>query len=152
MMELYQSSGLSRVIKLLALLNQLSRIEKPTLLASVGFTHSYDEVDSARLNSTYQYILQNFQSHIDLNKIADIASINANSFYRYFKSKTNKTFSSFLLEIRVGHACKLLLNTDMKISEVCYGSEFNNLSNFNRYFKLIIDKTPSEYRNFNCWC
>jgi AraC-like DNA-binding protein len=75
-----------------------------------------------------------------------VANLSPKAFCRYFKSKTRKTFYNFLLEVRVAHACNLLLEKDMTVYEVCYESGFNNLSNFNRYFKKIINKTPFEYK------
>jgi AraC-like DNA-binding protein len=75
-----------------------------------------------------------------------VANLSAKAFCRYFKSKTRKTYYDFLLEVRVAHACNLLLEKDMTIYEVCYDSGFNNLSNFNRYFKKIMNKTPLEFK------
>jgi AraC-like DNA-binding protein len=68
------------------------------------------------------------------------------AFCRYFKSRTKKTYSQFLLEMRVGHACKLLAETDYSIAVVSYESGFMNFSNFNRKFKQITGNTPMAYR------
>ncbi|SOE20335.1 AraC-type DNA-binding protein [Spirosomataceae bacterium TFI 002] len=146
MEEILEAEGLARVIKLLDLLNSFSLTDERLPLASIGFSHSYDKVDAERLNNIYQYVLANYQQEISLSDISDIANVSVNSFCRYFKSKTNKTFSSFLLEVRIGHACKLLLNSDLNVFQVCYESGFNNLSNFNRYFKQFTGKTPSQYQ------
>jgi AraC-like DNA-binding protein len=81
------------------------------------------------------------------DELCACSQLSVKAFCRYFKSKTRKTFYDFLLEVRVTHACNLLLEKDMSIYEVCYESGFNNLSNFNRYFKKIMDKTPSNYKH-----
>lgn len=143
--HLFESEGFYRIISFFNILAELCKIEHKALLTSIGFSHSYDAIDSERLNNIYQYVLGNFDKEITLDEISSIANLSVNSFCRYFKTKTNKTFSNFLLEIRIGHACKLLLETDLNISQVCYESGFNNLSNFNRYFKKFTHKTPTQY-------
>ena len=116
-----------------------------SLLSSLGFSQTYDSIDSERLDNIYQYVLSNFDREISLEEISGVANLSVHSFCRYFKTKTNKTFTNFLLEIRIGHACKLLLETDLNISQICFECGFNNLSNFNRYFKKFVQKTPTEY-------
>ena len=105
-----------------------------------------EKAETNRLNKVFQHVSDNFQRKITLSEIASVANLSAKAFCRYFKSKTRKTFYDFLLEVRVAHACNLLLEKDMTIYEVCYDSGFNNLSNFNRYFKKIMNKTPSDYK------
>ena len=68
------------------------------------------------------------------------------AFCRYFKKLTHKTFTHFVNEFRVVHACKLLSEQQLPISEVCFESGFNNLSHFNKSFKKITEKSPTEYR------
>jgi len=68
------------------------------------------------------------------------------SFCRYFKKKTNQTFMEYVKRVRIGIAAKLLAETDKPVTQICYECGYNNLANFNHYFKVIMDKTPSEYR------
>jgi transcriptional regulator GlxA family with amidase domain len=68
------------------------------------------------------------------------------SFCRYFRKKTNKTFMDYVKSVRIGIAAKLLAETDKQITHICYECGYNNLANFNHYFKTIMKKTPSEYR------
>ncbi|GHB63601.1 AraC family transcriptional regulator [Persicitalea jodogahamensis] len=145
MEQLHRSEGIQRIILLFSILAELTEIETESQLASVGFSHTYDAIDSERLNSIYQYVLSNFQREITLAGISSVANLSVHSFCRYFKTKTNKTFSNFLLEVRVGHACRLIIETDLNISQVCFECGFNNLSNFNRYFKKFVGKTPTQY-------
>lgn len=145
MERLTDSQGIYRLVLLFSILAELSGQETDNQIASVGFSHSYDARDSERLNNVYQYVLTNFDREITLEEISDVANLSVNSFCRYFKTKTTKTFSNFLLEVRVGNACKLLLNSDLNISQICFECGFNNLSNFNRYFKKFAGKTPTQY-------
>ncbi len=144
-LDLHESKGLDRIINLFQVLAFLGKNDENKLLSSMGFAHSYDSIDSERLDNIYQYVLSNFDKEISLNEISNVANLSVHSFCRYFKTKTNKTFTNFLLEIRIGHACKLLLETDLNISQICFECGFNNLSNFNRYFKKFVHKTPTEY-------
>lgn len=142
---LKESKGVSRIITLLQILSDLLEEDFKIHLSSIGFINKYDLKDSDRLDKIYNHVFSNFNREISLEEIAEISSLSINSFCRYFKSKTNKTFSNFLLEVRIGRACKLLFETNLSISQVCFESGFNNLSNFNRYFKKLMNKTPSQY-------
>jgi AraC-like DNA-binding protein len=77
--------------------------------------------------------------------VADLAGMTPPAFCRYFKAHANKTFSCFVSEVRIGHACKLLMNGTLSITQVSFDSGFRTLSNFNRQFKDITGQTPSRY-------
>ncbi|RZK52417.1 MAG: AraC family transcriptional regulator, partial [Pedobacter sp.] len=99
-----------------------------------------------RINAIYEYSIANFKNKIPLEEIAAIAGISTHSFCRYFKSRTRKTYSQFLIEIKVGHACKLLIENKLSIKQLCYESGFNNFASFHKYFKLITGKSPLVYQ------
>ena len=119
-----------------------------TTFSSAIHTKVYGEEEGNRMRNIFGYTLDRFDKSISLNEIAQIANMTPNAFCRYFKQRTNKTYVNFLLDIRIGNACKLLTkNTDFSIAEISYKSGFNNLTNFNRKFKSIKGMTPSEFRN-----
>lgn len=99
-----------------------------------------------RVNTIYDYSLRHFRRTILLEEIAAVANMSPHSFCRFFKSQTRKTYSRFLLELRVGHACKLLVENDLCIKQICYESGFNNFTGFYKYFKLITGKSPLRYQ------
>lgn len=146
MRELLAASGADRIILLLQILRVISHSTETRLLCSQGFQFMHDPGESERLDAIYQYILDNFTGQISLEQIAQVAHMSPNAFCRYFKSRIKKTFSRFLLEVRVGHAAKLLAETTNSVADVCYDSGFNNFSNFNRHFKEIIGQTPLAHR------
>jgi AraC-like DNA-binding protein len=116
--------------------------------SSLIHTKIYGEEEGNRMRNIFGYTLDHFDKNISLNQIAQIANMTPNAFCRYFKQRTNKTYVNFLLDIRIGNACKLLTKkTDLSIAEISFKSGFNNLTNFNRKFKSIKGMTPSEYRN-----
>ncbi|MDQ4139701.1 MAG: AraC family transcriptional regulator, partial [Bacteroidota bacterium] len=98
------------------------------------------------MNEVYTYIMQNYRKNIPLEEVAEIANMSPTSFSRFFKVKTNKSFSSFITELRIGYACKLLLEDNNTIAQICYESGYNTLSNFNKQFKEMTHKTPYEYK------
>ena len=98
------------------------------------------------MTKVYDYIMARFRHPILLQEVARIVNLTPQSFCRFFKSRTRKTFSRFLNEVRVGYACKLMSEEHLNISDICFQSGFNNLSNFNRQFKKIVNKSPLKYR------
>ncbi|TKB97797.1 AraC family transcriptional regulator [Pedobacter cryophilus] len=135
-----------RLIYLLQILQLIIDEQNHTLLSEAVLKPFFNKNDENRLNRVYHYTLNNFSREIKLKEIADIVYMSPHSFCRYFKSRTKKRYSLFLLEVRISHACKLLSSTDYSIAIISYESGFMNLSNFNRHFKLIVGKTPLEYR------
>jgi AraC-like DNA-binding protein len=94
-----------------------------------------------------QIINSSYREPLKLETVAEHIGMNPAAFSRYFKEKTSKSFISFVLEMRVGYACKLLIEGNHSISQICFESGFNNLSNFNRCFKKFMTFTPAQYRD-----
>jgi len=141
-----QINDFDRVLALLNLLNTMSNTSEYKLLASEGYSNSMKETETDRMNRVHTFVMKNFREKISLDEVAAIANMSPSSFSRYFKVHANKTFSDFLTEIRIGYCCKLLTNQRMSVSQICYDSGFNTLSNFNRQFKEVTHYSPLEYR------
>lgn len=142
--------GFGRVLHLLTLLNELSHATDHRFLTSPGYTNTVKpgETDGTayrRMQLVHDYVLGHFPDDLSLDTIADLAGMTPPAFCRYFKARANKTFSEFVSEVRVGHACKLLINGRLNITQVSFESGFRTLSNFNRQFKDITGQTPSNY-------
>ena len=144
--ELLIADGAQRVILLMKALLTISGCKQLETLASMGFKPDFMEAENDRINNIYDYTLKNFKRPIQLEEIASIANISPNSFCRYFKSRTRKTYSQFLIEIRVGHACRMLIESHLSIKQLCYESGFNNFTSFHKYFKMITGKSPLIYQ------
>ncbi|MGV8947271.1 MAG: AraC family transcriptional regulator [Lutibacter sp.] len=130
----------------LNILTLISEAKKQTLSSLINLK-KYDGDEGKRMSDIFQYTMNNFHKEVTLDDVADIANMTPNAFCRYFKQRTNKTFVNFLIDIRIGNACKLLTkNNDLNITEISYKSGFNNLANFNRKFKSIKGVTPSDYK------
>lgn len=146
MEQLLHSDGSQRIILLIEALNIVADCKQLLTLSSIGFKHDLVEAENDRVNAIYDYSLKNYKRKIQLEEIAAVANISPNSFCRYFKSRTRKTYSQFLIEIRVGQACKLLIENNLSIKQLCYESGFNNFTSFHKYFKLITGKSPLSYQ------
>ena len=143
--NVYYSSGIDRLILFFKTLDTLANSVDYKLLSSPGYTHLFNISDTERINKVMNFLMANYNKEIKLKEIADLVSLNISSFCRYFRSKTHKTCSQFVNEIRIAHACKLLINRNMTITEICYKTGYNNISHFNRQFKLITSLTAREY-------
>jgi AraC-like DNA-binding protein len=142
--------GLSRakqLISLLSILDLLAASRELKSLATPTFHPRLDVRASDRIDRVYQFLLQHFQEPIRLGEVARLASMAPAAFCRSFRRDVGRPLFSVLNEIRIGHACKLLLETDRQISEICFESGFGNLSHFNRQFLRVTSLTPRQYRN-----
>ena len=143
--EVYRSSGIERLILFFKTLETIANTSDYELLSSAGYINYFNLADSERINKIMTFIMENYVKEIKLDELAALVNLTKASFCRYFKYRTHKTFSQFLNEIRIAHACKLLINKNMTITEICYETGYNNISHFNRQFKLITSSTASEY-------
>ena len=144
--DLLKYDGMERLIKLLEVLRIASKSNEYKLLASPLFKEVIYKSD-VKINRIFEYVMDNFSNPISLDNVASIASMNKTAFCRYFKKRTEKTFSAFLNEIRIGYACKMISEENHTITEAAYSSGYNSPSNFNKQFRLIKGISPSEFYN-----
>jgi AraC-like DNA-binding protein/uncharacterized protein YbcI len=152
--KLSSQEGMKRLIELLKILDVMSTSREIKFLASPDYKpRIINSDDKDRMETIYSYVIQKFQHKIFLEEIASMVNMTPPSFCRYFKSRTTKVFSAFVNEVRIGNACRMLIENKYTVSQVCFKSGFNYLSNFNRQFRKIKGLTPSEfqckYQNYN---
>ncbi len=145
MLRMQNMESMERLIQLLALLNLLSRSNEISLLSNT-VSAEINHKDSARINKIYEYIMSEYTQEITITKAADLVNMTESAFSRYFKQRTGKTFTTFINEIRIGHACKLLIDDRLAVTDICYHVGYNNISYFNRVFKRRKQQTPQAYR------
>ncbi|SHG31353.1 AraC family transcriptional regulator [Pedobacter caeni] len=144
--RMVKAEGTERIIMLMQALVEIAKCGELESLASIGFQYDLEQVEKDRISDIYEYTYANFRNKICLEEIADVAKISPNSFCRYFKSRTRKTYSQFLTEIKVGQACKLLIEAHLNLKQICYNSGFNNFASFHKCFKKITGKSPLCYQ------
>lgn len=135
-----------KIVALTDILLEIAGQKQHTYLCSIGYAHQYKSNDIEKIDTVYNYVLNNFKSDLSLKDIAQKCNMNAAAFCRYFRKKTGQTFKDFMNEIRLGNATKLLLKGDLTMAEVAFESGFNNPSYFNRLFKRMKGVTPKEYQ------
>lgn len=147
MNRMLQAEGLERIILLLSVLRTLiDDREQEAITLSENRVFSSGEADLNRLDQICQYTLSNFRRNISLKEVAESSNLNQTSFCRYFKLVTKKSYSSFLIQVRISQACRMLVDNRHTINVICYDCGFNNISNFYRHFKKVTGMTPSDYK------
>lgn len=132
-------------IKLLSVLYKLSTSNDKKLLSSSDM-RQYTSKDSHRIDNVLRFISDSYSKQISLDDVADIACMTPNSFCRFFKKRTNKSFTGFLNEVRIRNASRLLIQENLPVNDVCYLVGYNSITNFNKQFKKIMGSTPKQYR------
>lgn len=134
-------------LKFQYLLYELSMSEDAKPLASSSFSHAERSMESRRVRKIKQYINDHYTEPLRLADLADHVGMTPVAFSRFFKHRTGKTLSEYIIDIRLGFASRMLVDTTQYISEICYACGFNNLSNFNRIFKAKRGMSPREFRD-----
>ena len=133
-------------LKFLRLLYVLSQSDYK-ILASSSFAHAARNPESRRVKKVKQYINDHYTEVLHLDDLAGLVGMSPSSFSRFFKLRTGKSLSDYILDIRLGFAARMLVDSTKNISEICFECGFNNISNFNRIFKAKRGVTPREFRS-----
>lgn len=133
-------------LKTLYILYELSVADDTRVLASNALVHSQMSAEGQRVDKVKQYVQDHFSDSLPLSDLAALVGMNPVSFSRFFRQRTGRTVSEYILDVRLGHAARMLVDSSQNISEICYACGFNNLSNFNRSFKARRNCTPREFR------
>lgn len=142
----HNTAGIGRLICFIEILKILSETDEYSTIASAHAFYKSSEKENIRLNNIYTYTLANFKREISLSEVAAISNLSVTSFCRYFKMMTKKPYYDFLIEIRISHACRMLIEDKYPIEVLCFDCGFNNVSNFYRHFKKVTGMTPLEYK------
>ena len=144
--ELLGLTGFEGISKLLNILHKLSVTNDYQYISSTNYTNTHKISETERMRIVHEYVLKHFKENINLSTVASLSNMTEAAFCRYFKSRTNKTFSDFVKEIRIGNACKILQDENKSISQTCYESGYNTVSNFNNQFKSLKGVSPLQYQ------
>ncbi|MDO6518640.1 AraC family transcriptional regulator [Zobellia uliginosa] len=139
----------TRVYKIIEVLSHLSKHDNYQLLSSASFVNAFQKADDSRMDKIYAYVFENFNDGISASDVAEMIGMNKSAFSRFFMKAHKKPFTRYLNEIKVGYACRLLLENKESITSIAYLSGFNNISNFNRQFKVIHGLAPSAYLKYH---
>jgi len=135
-----------RIILFMKILDLISGNPNFEFISS-SIPHVSGKEDHLKLKKIFDYITQNFEKRITLEEVAGLINLTPTAFCRFFKLRTNKTFSQFLIEVRINQACKMLSNGNFNVTETFFSCGYNNSSNFHRHFRQHTGLTPSEYKD-----
>lgn len=144
--ELLNASPFEKLMIVLQVLEYLSHNQQYSFLCGQEFICDLDDTDKTRINSVYDYIQKNYQRQISLSDISSRLNMSEEYFSRYFSKTMKKPFFEFLNEYKINRACKLLIETDKQISEICYAAGFESIPFFYRQFKKFKNCQPKVYR------
>ena len=146
MARMGRQRGLARLIELLEILRILAQAPVERALSSRAFAPPVRPADWDRIDRIRRYAAENASTPLTLPQAAAEAHLSVPAFTRFFKKSTGRTFVEYLTELRVGSACRLLVETDRTVAEVGFAAGFNNVSTFNRRFLELKGMTPRAFR------
>ena len=145
--ELTRINGIDGVLAFMKLLDLLSKSTEVEILSSDGFNTEAINTDNKRIQIAYDYIKRHFSDEcLKMEQVARSVHMSDSAFSHFFKKRANKSFTEFLLDQRIGYACKLLVESEEQIGAICHQSGFNNLANFNRQFKKHHGCSPQSFK------
>jgi len=145
-LELADMNGFEGVLGFLSLLYEMATANYRLILSIAHNLKSIDHSNNSRIIEACYYIQNNYRKKININDVARLVNMSPSAFSHFFKKRTYRSFTDYLIDLRISHACRLLIETDMSIANISEEIGFNNLSNFNKVFKKRKRKTPKEYR------
>lgn len=144
MLQIEKAKGFSRMSLLLHVLQEISHSKQCTTLAKNFFTE--EEAINPAIEKIFQYTFNHYLQPITLEEVATISNMTIPTFCRFFKRNVKKTYFDFLKEIRIGHACDLLQNSNKPIMEICFESGYNSWAHFSKQFREVKNMPPGKYR------
>ena len=142
----HSSSGFHAVLQLLEVLYELSLSEGARELSSSAFSRAESRFESRRVARVHQFIAEHFHEDIRLETLSDLVGMTPVGFSRFFRQRTGRTLSDYIIDQRIGYAARLLVDSTQTVAEICYDCGFNTLSNFNRLFRRRKGCSPKEFR------
>jgi AraC-like DNA-binding protein len=144
--DLLNTDPFEKYITLLQILQELSVTHDFQLLSQQGFSYELNYANNERINAVYEFVRKNYHKKITLSDVATHVNMSEEYFSRFFSKSLMKSFFTLLNEYRINRACKLLIETDKQISEICYKVGFESIPFFYRQFKKVKNCPPQSYR------
>ncbi len=145
--KLLRKKGMTQLLYLLELLHLLAEAENVKEICTEEYALDLNVDQLGRIKIVYDHVMENFKQEVSIKAIADKLNISEPAFYKFIKKQTKKTYTQIINEFRINHASKLLMTTDLNITQICYDSGYNNISYFNRKFKEIMAQTPQNFKS-----
>lgn len=146
MLQLPYLKNFDRMLHFLRLMDIIGKSESNISLASEDYLKKRFKPGNKRIAAIHNYLMNNYREEVNLKNLADLVNMAEGSLCRFFKENMGITLFEYLNQIKTEFACKLLMDLDLSVMEVCFDSGFNNLSHFNKQFRKTVGMPPSQYR------
>lgn len=140
------ASGLDKMLLLIKILKIAAQKKEYSIIASKGFVYDISDENDIRIKKVYEFTIQNYDREITINEVAELVNLTKESFCRFFKKIARKTYFQFLIEFRIGMACRMLVESNLSIKEIGYSCGYYNLSNFYHQFNKLMGISPLQYQ------
>jgi len=147
MLQMPYLKGFERMLHFFKMMDIIGKSDSHLHLASREYLTTRFTTGNKRIAAIHEYLMNNYREDVDLKKLASLVNMAEGSLCRFFRMNMGLTLFEYLNKLKIEFACKLLMDPDLSISEVCFDSGFNNLSHFNKQFKKTTGVPPKEYRN-----
>lgn len=146
-LTLDRESGSSKLINVIQIFRALVAREDHFISMYSGLSKvNFQDADGLRINTVIKYAIENYKRNISIEEVSALIYLTPTAFCKFFKKHTQKTFVSFLNEIRIESACQLLVNNKVEgIAETAYQCGFNTAVHFNRVFLHVMKVSPKEF-------
>ena len=146
MLQMPYLKGFERMLHFFKMMDIIGKSETHINLASKEYLKARFTTGNKRIAAIHEYLMNNYREEVNLEKMAKLVNMAEGSLCRFFKDNMGITLFEYLNKLKTDFACKLLMNPDLSILDVCFDSGFNNLSHFNKQFRKTTGVTPTEYR------
>lgn len=143
--DIANKTGFDKIDGLLQIMHAISTSTERSFIINKEIEDT-DPQYSDRLIQVIKFIKENLHSQISLKQVAEIACMTEQSFCRFFRNRTKKSFSQYLLDQRISYACTLLIQSDKSISEISDLCGYKSSSHFCKVFKDQINQSPYQYK------
>ena len=145
--ETPQLEGLEQLLHLISILQEMAICKSKQSMTTPHYYKVFPSLGNNRIEKIISFINKNYTRNIALEEISSMAAMSPSAFCRYFKEQTSKTFLEYVMDMRIGYACKLLTLEEKSINQISIDCGFESITHFNRMFKRATHYTPSNYRN-----
>ncbi|MDR2469105.1 MAG: AraC family transcriptional regulator [Tannerella sp.] len=146
MLQMPYMEGFDRFVHFYMILNLIGKSTHWKPLASREYIKTRYMPSNKRIAKVHEYLMNNYRTEVDLQQLATLTNMTESALCRFFKLNTGLTLFEYLNRIKTDFACRLLMNNELSVMEICLDSGFNNLSHFNKQFRKNTGLSPSEYR------
>lgn len=145
--EIVRAAGPERLALFMRIVADLAEDRDAQTLTSQHYLPDPSGFMSTGLNEVLSYINENLTEQIDEATLAQLAGVTPSTLSRSFRRHTGQSLVKYVNRLRVSLACQLLMSPEFgSVTDVCFASGFNNLSNFNRQFQSLRGVTPTQFR------